>query len=282
MNNTQELEVMGFINRFHNQCTSRVADQFAYNLSWHFATILKNTFARGEVLYNYKSDKFVWRDTNNVEYTIDNSQFKSDYSVNPNTYLTEEQLHGVIFPRLYPYQEAWFETMMESHTRQLQKLFGDEYTKYLPLVEFNNRMFLVLTEEDDDEYEIFTAGYCYHYAHLLKTVMGFGEVAFCYGVGHCVWYDPGKGGFDILGPNFDTPFYIPEQYCTKDLIADYAHVPQWCDVLEESNLEHSMLKTLVSYLKEHRDEIKNLKYLDNELPESDRCYLCINLGIDNI
>ena len=168
----QQTEVTGFIQRFHNQCTSRVVDQFANNLSWHFATILKNTFNRGEVLYNPTTDQFVWRDTDDTEYTIDKSQYMSDDCVVPAEYLTEEQLHGIIFPRIYPYQEKWLAEGMEVQTQELQKMFGESYTKYTPLIEFNNRMYFNLTEEDEEGFMIFTAGYVITMQNFYKLLWG--------------------------------------------------------------------------------------------------------------
>ncbi len=278
----QQTEVTGFIQRFHNQCTSRVVDQFANNLSWHFATILKNTFNRGEVLYNPTTDQFVWRDTDDTEYTIDKSQYMSDDCVVPAEYLTEEQLHGIIFPRIYPYQEKWLAEGMEVQTQELQKMFGESYTKYTPLIEFNNRMYFNLTEEDEEGFMIFTAGYCYHYAKLLQTIMGYGEVALCFSRSHCVWFDPGKGGFDFYGVFFDTAFFIPERYWDYDTVVNYSHVPQWDDEREDYTARIFEVRALVAYLKEHPDEIPNLKYIREEITESEASHICVNLDLEDI
>ena len=79
------------------------------------------------------------------------------------------------------------------------------------------------------EYEIirstFRAGYCWHFAHLLKNAFQRGEVCWAAPFGHFVWLDNNGIPYDVEGVNFGEQLYhIPESYL-GDHIKDFTHIP---------------------------------------------------------
>lgn len=82
---------------------------------------------------------------------------------------------------------------------------------------------------NEDQWEIirstFMAGYCYHFAHMLKHAFKRGEVCIAAPFGHCVWVDENGTAYDAEGMNFGEQVYnIPESYL-GDAIKDFTHIP---------------------------------------------------------
>lgn len=108
---------------------------------------------------------------------------------------------------------------------------------------------------DDAELELmistFRAGYCWHFAHLLKDTFGRGEVCWAAPFGHFVWVDDSGVPYDAEGINFGEQLYnIPESYM-GDTLDDFRHIPgkDYCSSASEltaiirkyetdNNLEH--------------------------------------------
>lgn len=68
----------------------------------------------------------------------------------------------------------------------------------------------------EKEYEIirqtFRTGYCWHFAHLLKTTFGRGEVCWAAPFGHFIWLD-NETPYDIEGVYYgESLYFIPESY----------------------------------------------------------------------
>lgn len=83
--------------------------------------------------------------------------------------------------------------------------------------------------DDDSTYEVirstFRAGYCWHFAHILETAFGRGEVCWAAPYGHFVWVDDNGIAYDVEGLNQGEQYYnIPEEYL-GGYTTDFKHVP---------------------------------------------------------
>lgn len=81
----------------------------------------------------------------------------------------------------------------------------------------------------EDEYEVvrstFRAGYCWHFAHMLKNTFGRGEVCWAAPFAHFVWVDENGIPYDAEGVNDGEQAYnIPEEY-VDDMLDDFRHIP---------------------------------------------------------
>lgn len=74
---------------------------------------------------------------------------------------------------------------------------------------------------------LFDAGYCYYFAHMLKSAFGRGQVCYAYYVGHFVWLDGVSESkdiaYDINGVSYDWEHLIPEEKI-GDGVWDFKHV----------------------------------------------------------
>ena len=86
----------------------------------------------------------------------------------------------------------------------------------------------ILYYEDDKNnsiYNLFSNGYCYYFAVMLKTAFNRGEICWCAPYAHFIWLDTNGIPYDIEGVSTaEANYYIPEAYIT-DGIADFKHVP---------------------------------------------------------
>lgn len=74
----------------------------------------------------------------------------------------------------------------------------------------------------------FHAGYCWHFAHILKDTFKRGEVCWAAPFGHFVWVDDNGVPYDVEGVNEGEQDYnIPESYL-GDKIKDFTHIPGEC------------------------------------------------------
>lgn len=108
-----------------------------------------------------------------------------------------------------------------------------------------------------EQYEIirstFCAGYCWHFAHLLKDTFNRGEVCLAAPFGHFVWLDedvPYDGGGIYDG---EAVYFIPESYL-GDGIQDFTHIP---GVSHDTTIEEIM-----DIIHRYED--------DNKLPHQDK------------
>lgn len=103
-----------------------------------------------------------------------------------------------------------------------------KYGASIPVLEF---IFNVLYHNGDSDEaaehirHLFRAGYCYYFAHMLKTGFKRGEVCWAAPFGHFVWVDDDGKPYDIEGLYFgEADEFIPESYL-GDMIDDFLHVP---------------------------------------------------------
>lgn len=79
-----------------------------------------------------------------------------------------------------------------------------------------------------DEQEVirsqFRAGYCYHFAIILKNIFNRGEICWCAPYGHICWVDDNGVPYDIEGIcQSDCEYFIPVSYIQEGL-ADFMHI----------------------------------------------------------
>lgn len=81
----------------------------------------------------------------------------------------------------------------------------------------------------EPEYEAirctFRAGYCWHFATLLKATFGRGTVCWAAPFGHFVWMDDNDIPYDIEGVyDGECVYFIPESYL-GNMLNDFLHIP---------------------------------------------------------
>lgn len=80
--------------------------------------------------------------------------------------------------------------------------------------------------EEYEEYlrKKFRAGYCWHFAHMLKATFNRGEVCWAAPYGHFVWVDIDRTPYDIEGVYFgEAKYFIPESFL-GNAIDDFRHI----------------------------------------------------------
>lgn len=81
------------------------------------------------------------------------------------------------------------------------------------------------TQKQDAVCELFSSGYCYYFAMILKEAFERGEVCWCAPYGHICWVDDNGHPYDIYGTcDSECTYYIPVSYIKKGL-ADFKHIP---------------------------------------------------------
>lgn len=115
---------------------------------------------------------------------------------------------------------------------------------------------------DEDAYEVirgtFHAGYCWHFAHLLKATFSRGEVCWAAPFGHFVWVDDNGVPYDVEGLNMGEQDYnIPERYL-GGLIKDFTRIPgEACPCANKEQI--------IGVIRRYED--------DNNLSHKDICFL---------
>ncbi len=84
----------------------------------------------------------------------------------------------------------------------------------------------------------FAAGYCWHFAHILKATFGRGEVCIKFPYGHFVWVDTNEVAYDIDGVAEleDAKAFIPESFL-GNCLEDFKHIPGQIHNTSMSELE---------------------------------------------
>lgn len=71
--------------------------------------------------------------------------------------------------------------------------------------------------------KVFSNGYCYYFAHMLKLAFQRGEVCWCAPYGHFCWLDEDEVPYDIYGICIsEADYFIPEHYL-GNAVADFLH-----------------------------------------------------------
>ena len=79
--------------------------------------------------------------------------------------------------------------------------------------------------KQDAVYELFSSGYCYYFALMLKDAFQRGEICWCAPYGHICWMDDNGHPYDINGTcDSECDYFIPVSYI-KDGLTDFKHVP---------------------------------------------------------
>lgn len=73
--------------------------------------------------------------------------------------------------------------------------------------------------------ELFSSGYCFYFAVMLREAFQRGDVCWCAPYGHICWVDDNGHPYDIYGTcDSESTYYIPVSYI-KDGLADFKHIP---------------------------------------------------------
>lgn len=85
-------------------------------------------------------------------------------------------------------------------------------------------------EEAESLRKQFRAGYCYHFATILKDIFQRGEICWCAPISHIVWCDDDGTPYDIEGVNFsECEEYIPVSFI-GDSLKGFMHVRSFRDI----------------------------------------------------
>lgn len=110
------------------------------------------------------------------------------------------------------------------------------------------------THGKDTIRHLFHNGYCYYFAHMLKSAFQRGIVCYAYYEGHFVWLDGTSESkdiaYDIDGVNRMWEHLIPEEKL-KDGIWDFKHVPD-----KQSNMTDPEIMKLLLDIIEHEEYAK--------------------------
>ncbi len=73
---------------------------------------------------------------------------------------------------------------------------------------------------------VFTAGYCWHFAHMLKDTFGDGTCCLAAPFGHFVYRARNYKYYDAYGEySGEALYFIPEEELPEDCILDFKHIP---------------------------------------------------------
>ena len=102
----------------------------------------------------------------------------------------------------------------------------------------------------------FRAGYCWHFAHILKAVFNRGEVCWAAPFGHMVWQDTDGIPYDIEGIyDGEARYLIPERYFELHL-DEFKHV---YGMNADNNTPSSTKAELIQYVKAYCAD-NNIEY----------------------
>lgn len=110
---------------------------------------------------------------------------------------------------------------------------------------------------------LFSAGYCWHFAHLLKDSFGRGEVCWAVPFSHFVWKDEDDEYWDIDGivHEEEYSFFIPEPYISDDILFTFKHTDYAWHNIEKFNVEDYM-NIIDEYAKDN-EFTYNREYVEN-------------------
>lgn len=96
--------------------------------------------------------------------------------------------------------------------------------------------------QNDAVCSIFSAGYCYYFAAMLKEAFQHGTVSWCAPYGHICWVDENGTPYDIYGIcDSECVYYIPVSYIQEGL-ADFKHIPGEEFGADEAYIEQAVSK----------------------------------------
>lgn len=95
---------------------------------------------------------------------------------------------------------------------------------------------------------LFRAGYCYYFAHMLKTAFLRGEVCWAAPFGHIVWVDTDGTPYDIEGLYFgEATDFVPEAYL-ENAVLDFKRI----ETLKHDTSESEIKEILEKYRAERK------------------------------
>ena len=98
---------------------------------------------------------------------------------------------------------------------------------------------------------LFHNGYCYYFAHILKSAFKRGEVCLAAPYGHFVWMDENGVPYDIEGVNItEAEYYIPESFM-GEMVKDFLHIRGVEYKATKEEVENLMIK--------YKEKIENPK-----------------------
>ena len=93
------------------------------------------------------------------------------------------------------------------------------------VLEFISQFYNKFTGDEDSLRMQFRAGYCWHFAHMLKATFDRGEVCWAAPFGHFVWCDTDGTPYDVEGLYCgEASCFVPESYMGNALL-DFKHIP---------------------------------------------------------
>ena len=111
--------------------------------------------------------------------------------------------------------------------------------------------------EDGDEMEIFSrhyrAGYCWHFAHILKSVFNRGTVCWAAPFGHIVWLDEDDTPYDIEGQYEGEARYLIPEYYLGEFINDFIHIYGMYEPNEPETNKQDLIAIIKQYCSDKKE-----------------------------
>lgn len=106
--------------------------------------------------------------------------------------------------------------------------------------------------------DVFRNGYCWHFAHMLKSTFHRGEVCWVAPYSHMAWVDDNGCPYDIEGVcSTEALYFIPEYYLDDNELYGYKHIDD-DNPSEDFTEDHQIWNVIRAYETE------------NELPPADQ------------
>lgn len=184
-----------FINKFVSNNPDELCSVFSNGYCWYFAHMLKHYFGRGEVCIAAPLGHMVWVDLDNTPYDI--------YGVNCSEcdyYIPERYLGNSIEDFMHVRSLTAFATA-EDVERIIEEYRADigRSSENEEVLDFIDNFLGGRSERMDWLTDVFTHGYCYYFAHMLKTAFSRGQVCFLLNTPHVIWKDQNGCAYDIHG-----------------------------------------------------------------------------------
>lgn len=142
-----------------------------------------------------------------------------------------------------------------------------------------------------DSVEMYANGYCYHFAHILKSMFK-GEVMWILGRGHMVFMSEDLVPYDVHGvyPVDIEKAFVNVSLLTKNTIEDFSHACTEEHSFEEDlktlanvneikpGIASEFVQSILEHIPEYVDDVKEYMHTDNVNPELVLLYVSMKKG----
>jgi hypothetical protein len=95
----------------------------------------------------------------------------------------------------------------------------------------------------------YSAGYCWHFAHMLQSVFRRGEVCWAAPFGHMIWLDSDNTAYDIEGKFQREARYLIPEYYLSNFITEFMHIRGMNDPIGKPSTREDLIQIMKTYCK---------------------------------